>query len=270
MNKYQNGDRVIMTKSVCYAKKNMIGTIRGFDMNYAIEFDKDFEGSHNCSGLVKSNRGQWVIEDCFEPYFDNDTIELEDIIPVWFAPIYDILTDNEHKYTVIKPRTKRVEKQDKKKPQDWNVSIIPDGDKTTLSLTVNGEQKEYTVKRYEKDTYSIEAAVKALVEKAFKLDLYLSLGESENYGKIGTPTGYHDKDGKPLFVGDVVAIYDPDSFEIAHEYVVYRNLKTFIMGIAWHCNDNTGKISYWTVEKIKDYSMAKIGDKIGNVEVISE
>ena len=77
MNKYKIGDRIIMTKDYDFAKIGMIGTIRGYKENYAIEFDEGFLDGHHCCGLIKSRRGHWVAEDCFELYHE-DKIEVGD------------------------------------------------------------------------------------------------------------------------------------------------------------------------------------------------
>ena len=305
MNKYQNGDRIIMTKSVCYAKKNMIGTIRGFDMNYAIEFDKDFVGGHDCSGLVKSKRGHWVTEDSFELYHE-DNIEVGDKVELIYSVgsykkgfkgivqesfICSLWSDFNIKITdcgsypyegyiciVSRSDIRLVEKHIKAvEPHDWNISITPNGDKTTLLLTVDGEKKEYTVKRYEEDTYSIEAAVRALVDKVFKKetiekkpDLYLKRdGLSGDCGKIGSLIYWCDKLGNPLYVGDVVKIFSNQTTHTYQRYITNFESANLINGIVSYCDDKTGEIKTWTVEKIKDYSMVQIGDRIGNIKVIS-
>ena len=311
MNNYKIGDRIIMTKDYDFAKIGMIGTIRGYDENYAIEFDEGFPDGHHCCRLIKSRRGHWVAKDCFELYHE-DKIEVGDKVEftrtignikkgfkgivrgkIIDLSLFDVVltdcgscSDRGEIWCVPRSSIRLIEKHTKPiKQQNWNISIIPDGDKTTLSLTVDGEKNEYTVKRYEEDTYSIEAAVRALMDKAFKKetiekkpvaktqDLYLKLNNHQIFNdkifnRIGFPVSWCDKYGEPLRVGDVIEM-ERGNF-ICKKFVVYNDLYNFVKGLIQLCNTKTGEIQTWKVKKIKDYSMAKIGDKVGDTEVVSE
>lgn len=93
---------------------------------YSVEFDEPFDGGHTCSFECSENRGQYMCESCLEP------------LPAD--------ADNSSKgFTVV---------------------VESKGDITIAKYLVGGKVKKQTaVKRYYKDKYSVNAAIKYSLEK---------------------------------------------------------------------------------------------------------
>lgn len=94
--------------------------------SYSVEFDEPFNAGHICGGVCSENRGQYMYESCLEP------LSAE--------------TDNSNKgFTVI---------------------VESKGDITIAKYLVGGKvQKQTAVKRYYKDKYSVNTAIKYSLEK---------------------------------------------------------------------------------------------------------
>lgn len=159
------------------------------------------------------------------------------------------------------------------KPQLKEVLVVFDDNSYTKSTC--GENDTFDIEKgiaiaIAKKYLGSAGEFKRLVEKAVivgeeKKELRLVLGASD-FGKVGTPTKMKDKDGKPLFVGDVVEI---EHSVAAKEFVVETILDgKFIMGIAWDCDKITGEIKEWTITKIKDWKEAKVGDNVNSIKVV--
>lgn len=69
------GDRIKMIKNRDGAGKGMTGRIVNIcsssALPYGVEFDKEFNGGHGCSGACKRGYGQWVAGDDFEVITDS-------------------------------------------------------------------------------------------------------------------------------------------------------------------------------------------------------
>lgn len=94
--------------------------------SYSVEFDKPFDAGHICGGVCSKKRGQYMCESCLEPLTAD--------------------ADNSNKgFTVV---------------------VESKGDITIAKYLVGGKvEKQTAVKRYYKDKYSVNAAIKYSLEK---------------------------------------------------------------------------------------------------------
>lgn len=113
-----------------------------------------------------------------------------------------------------------------------------------------------------------------LVEDETPLKL-VEVKDGRDYGICGTPTKFKDKNGEPLFVGDVVDVFNPLGHCVGDSIVVESALsyadgkvKQFVRGIEIACNDKTGKIKGWKVEKVKSYKDCKAGDVVHDTKYV--
>lgn len=168
------GDRVVMIRDYCYAKKGMTGKVvrpefRGWtDRVCTVEFDQPFEGGHICMGFVPSGRGYHV--------------------PVSAIKLLD---------------------DDKK----WKIIIMANGDATTAKLIKEGKRiKEVSVNRYFKDTYNAEIGAKEAISKLFKPAGYTgkAMFVGENTDDNGFTRGkiYQFTDGQCIDDDNDVRPYD--------------------------------------------------------------
>lgn len=89
------------------------------------------------------------------------------------------------------------------------------------------------------------------------------------YGECGTPTKFKDKNGEPLFVGDVVRVVNIETDMDCGEDCVVDRGGQFIMGIRVICNSNTGKIDRaWKITKTRSYKDMKPGDVVKSIKYI--
>lgn len=89
------------------------------------------------------------------------------------------------------------------------------------------------------------------------------------YGAIGEPTEYKDLVGRPLAIGDIVEIFDPENTSCGYESVVNFKGKVFVMGIEGIC-ENGEILEDWKIIKVKSHSDTKHGEKYGFIEVFKE
>lgn len=113
-----------------------------------------------------------------------------------------------------------------------------------------------------------------LVEDETPLKL-VNVEDGRDYGICGTPTKFKDKNGEPLFVGDVVEIIDPNGHCVGDGTVVESALsyaggkiKQFVRGIERLCKDKTGEIKGWKVERVKSYKACKAGDVVDDTKYV--
>ena len=80
-------------------------------------------------------------------------------------------------------------------------------------------------------------------------DLYLrwTFGKKTFLGKVGDKTPYKLKNGRNLFVGDIVKISKAGEEHCGCPVVRDRTFGYVIMGIVESCNDRTGNIDDWNV-----------------------
>ena len=104
---------------------------------------------------------------------------------------------------------------------------------------------------------------KAAEQKEKEFVPYIHGPMNECYGTIGTPTKYKDKFGKPLFVGDIVELYDKKIKKIHEAPIVEADGKQFVMGIEIACNGETGAIEgSWKITKKYDFSEVEDGKEL--------
>lgn len=100
------------------------------------------------------------------------------------------------------------------------------------------------------------------------------LNGGEHFGNIGEPTNYKDKDGKPLYIGDVVERIDSDGESYGDKPIVRSRVgkkeKTFVMGIEMSCDEKKGKTGKWTIIKKRSYEDVANGEKVGNIKYVKE
>ena len=92
--------------------------------------------------------------------------------------------------------------------------------------------------------------------------LYLrwGYGKKTSLGRVGDKTPYKLKNGRNLFVGDVVSIKN-DYMEEKGCLVVHDEVDGYyVMGISSACNSKTGEIKNFTVSLEKSFSGFKNGD----------
>lgn len=144
----------------------------------------------------------------------------------------------------------------------------------TIAVYKNGtEYKKAVAKCSPEDTFDFGVGAKLALERLGVLPTTEPVVENKpqklvmdgcDYGTVGTPTGYKDVYGKPLFVGDVVTHFSKDTqFEHGETCIVCKNGKFFVMGIANDCNSKEWTIDPdWVIVKVKDHSEMKSGDKL--------
>lgn len=96
----------------------------------------------------------------------------------------------------------------------------------------------------------------------FSKDLYLRWGydKKTSLGRVGDKTPYKLKNGRNLFVGDVVSIEDDNIKEKGCLVVHDEEDGYYVMGISNLCNSKTGEIKNFTVSLEKSFSGIKNGD----------
>lgn len=93
-------------------------------------------------------------------------------------------------------------------------------------------------------------------------DLYIrwGFGKKTSLGKVGDKTPYKLKNGRNLFVGDVVSIKHYGMEEKDCIVVHDEDDGYYVMGIANDCNSKTGKINNFDVSLEKSFSVIENGD----------
>ena len=87
-----------------------------------------------------------------------------------------------------------------------------------------------------------------------------AFGKNTSLGKVGDKTPYRLKNGRNLFVGDVVSIKN-DVMEEKDCLVVHdEDDGYYVMGIASDCNSKTGEIKNFTVSLEKSFCVINNGD----------
>lgn len=92
--------------------------------------------------------------------------------------------------------------------------------------------------------------------------------------KLGIPTPYKDSRESPLFLGDIVEIYNADTSEyIATQPVIsgdnFGKKKPFVFSIEKSCDALTGTISNFNIRKVRDYTELKNGERTGFFKYVS-
>lgn len=110
------------------------------------------------------------------------------------------------------------------------------------------------------------------VEKKFTPHL---VSGTDHYGNIGEPTNYKDAIGRPLFVGDVVELFNAPCESHGDTVIVKRKLsylnneeKTFVMGIENGCNDKNGTTGEWKILKKRSFDEVENGEEVDIIKYV--
>jgi len=233
MSKFKVGDRVVCTGEHDSNKRivNQAGTIKEIG-GYLIGVVFDEDvNGHSCGGKCKYGYGWYVPEHLLKPISDNKIV---------------ITTDGK-----------------------TTLARLYEGNKVVKSAqAICSPDDDFDF------GYGARLAFDRLMDKPeFKPHLWF---DGENYGVVGEETKYKDVVGRKLCVGDVVELFDECGMSRGNRFVVRTSAglnenKSFIMGIAGDCNDQTGKISYgWKIFKTRGYETLKHGEVIGGIEYKGE
>lgn len=98
---------------------------------------------------------------------------------------------------------------------------------------------------------------------------------TDHYGNIGEPTNYKDAIGRPLFVGDVVELFNAPCESHGDTVIVKRKLsylnneeKTFVMGIENGCNDKNGTTGEWKILKKRSFDEVENGEEVDIIKYV--
>lgn len=93
-----------------------------------------------------------------------------------------------------------------------------------------------------------------------------------NHGNVGESSGFKDKMGIDLFVGDVVHLFDADGEYIGKRFVVKdEDGEAFVMGIRSACVQSSGKIGRgFTIHRYKHYERVKDGENYSGIRMVSK
>lgn len=94
----------------------------------------------------------------------------------------------------------------------------------------------------------------------------------KHYGNVGEISGFNDKMGVGLFVGDVVHLFGADGTYIGKKFVVKdEDGEVFIMGIKGACGQSSGKIGLgFTIHRCKHHEQVEDGECYANVRMVSK
>lgn len=90
-------------------------------------------------------------------------------------------------------------------------------------------------------------------------------GKKTSLGRVGDKTPYKLKNGRNLFVGDVVSIENDNIKEKGCLVVHDEDDGYYVMGIASDCNSKTGEIKNFTVSLERSFSVIKNGGTFATV-----
>ena len=160
-------------------------------------------------------------------------------------------------------------------PQVLHKIVINTDGKTTLARMYDGKKvmKSAEAKCSPQDKFDFDTGAKLaferLMEPAFEPHLK-NISTGTNWGKIGTPTKMKDILGRPLFVGDVIRLFNADHDDLGTRFVSDYGKHQFIMGIYPDC-DQDGTISKnWIVIKEKDFHDLKNGEIHDYIKAVLE
>lgn len=152
--------------------------------------------------------------------------------------------------------------------QKYELHIMSDGKITTAVRKENGEVVARSQARLSpKDAFSFEEGARIAFDRVFnaqtekeqeELSFELFNNFSEPFGKVGKPTKYKDKNGRPLFVGDVVHVKEAVSHRM---FVVSHKGADFIFGLLLaNYNEKTGNFEDAEVTLAKPFNEVEEGE----------
>ena len=140
----------------------------------------------------------------------------------------------------------------------YEIHIISDGVKTTATYIEKGEVKQTAeTRKHPDDKFDMKVGAETVLKRLFEKKMPYLCGGSVFYGTVGTYTNYKDKNGRNLFVGDIVKIKSKKTSYTNEQYVVLNDGEQFVMGIKDSCDEKTGTIKDWEVELICPYNQIK-------------
>lgn len=158
-------------------------------------------------------------------------------------------------------------------PARQKIVITTDGKTTLARLYDNGKvTKSEEAKCHPQDKFDFKEGAKRAFERLMKPEFepYLMSDTGDNYGTLGTPTNMKDITGKPLFVGDVVHLFDDDHIYYGYCFVCDDRKEQFISGIMGSCKRDGTINNGWIAIKAIDYSKLKNGEKYDYIKAVLE
>lgn len=151
----------------------------------------------------------------------------------------------------------------------YELRFISDGETTTATYFEDGKEKlSAEAKLHPEDKFDFATGVKTCIlkESKGKETFPILWGVCGNYGKVGEPTPYKDKFGRPLFIGDVVTVKSNLTDKNYTEFIVKNDGKPFIMGLECCCNEKTGRISGYEITLENPFHCIKNPTKIDDIK----
>lgn len=188
-------------------------------------------------------------------------------------------------YKTLKGKTAGVSWFDKNSPfakslklingYENKIVITTDGVTTTAKM-YDGKNvvKTATAKCSPDDEFNFETGAKIAFDRlilAKGKTLHLMYG-SDDHGEVGKPTELKDINGKRLYIGDVVELFNEELSSCGKRFIANSSeYGDFVMGIA--CDSGTkynhGKITGgWEIIKRKSYKDCKAGDNLGHLTAV--
>lgn len=156
----------------------------------------------------------------------------------------------------------------------YELHITSDGKTTNAVYKKNGKVVARSqARKHPDDEFNFETGAFMAADRIFhtekkdsKSELYLyNTFNGKHYGVVGKRTNFKDKNGRPLFVGDVVEIVSKHIK--CTQFVVYKDYEYFVYGILDACNHSDGTFGGFEVTLLKPYTKIKPGDKVDDIIV---
>ena len=156
----------------------------------------------------------------------------------------------------------------------YELHIISDGKTTNAVYKKNGKVVARSqARKHSDDEFNFETGAFMAADRIFhtekkdsKPELYLyNTFNEKHYGVVGKQTNFKDKNGRPLFVGDVVEIVSEHIK--CTQFVVYKEYEYFVYGILDACNHSDGTFDGFEVTLLKPYTQIKPGEQVDDIIV---
>ncbi len=150
------------------------------------------------------------------------------------------------------------------------ITITSDGYTTTAKYG----DRQGVAKRNPRDKFDIATGAKLALERALESEFkpHLTNTRGDNCGEVGTPTSLIDIQGMPLFVGDVVAVYDDTRRKyLKDSVVVAKHDNGFVFELRGVCFTKP-KVSPngWFIIKKRSYTEVKHNETVNRIKYIKE
>lgn len=155
--------------------------------------------------------------------------------------------------------------------EKYELHIMSDGKKTTAVYKKNGDfVSSSEANLHPDDEFNFKTGAQIAFDRVFqpepekkepkKLRLFFVTGKC--CGTVGTPTKYTDKNGRQLFVGDIVELENAIN---PKQFVCEDEDGAFICGIKKACDPNTGNIRDWKITLVTPFTEVKDGTEVALV-----